>query len=154
MKTGDHVYCVDPHLSQKTLNMGIKKLQYKAYIIRDIEEHGHAVGLRVEELDNTDTVFYEIHGIEPSYNQKRFTPMEFDDLEFEMMNTLTEEPELEQDIDKLTAAINDRYDKNYDAAAVAYQYYLSYGIDEDVNDFPNFLHNPFLNSDSEEFLKY
>lgn len=145
MNVGDHVYCVDPQLDQRALELGLKPLHYKAYTIRDIEPYGDKVGYRLEELDNTDSLFYEEYGVEPTYNHKRFVPMEFDDLEFEMISTLSEEPALIDDFKKLTEAINDRYNTNYEVEAVMYQYYMNTNHFDEVNS--KFSHNPYIPTD-------
>jgi hypothetical protein len=87
MKVGSIVECVNDIWEPRTLeSVPNRPFKGNAYVIRDIIEYPHGIGVHLEEIYNPDIVFPSGRIAEPSFDINRFREMtEIDDLVAELI---------------------------------------------------------------------
>ena len=87
MKVGSIVECINDIWEPRTLkSVPNRPFKGNAYVIRDIIEYKHGVGVHLEEIRNPDIVFPSGMIAEPSFAIDRFREMtEIDDLVAELV---------------------------------------------------------------------
>lgn len=90
MKIGTLVECVDSRFNAEQLEK-IPNCPQKGnhYMIREIIEFGHLVGVLLEEIHNPPTARFKNQPIEPNFNIERFREIEgLDDLYDELVEEI------------------------------------------------------------------
>ena len=92
MKVGSIVECINDIWEQRTLEaVPNRPFKGNAYVIRDIVEYKHGIGLHLEEIRNPDIIFPSGIIAEPSFNIERFREMtEIDDAVAELIEEVFE----------------------------------------------------------------
>jgi len=93
MKVGTIVECIDDRFNVEQLEKIPNRPQKgNHYMIRDIIELGHLVGVLLEEVHNARTARFKGQPIEPNFNIERFREIEgLDDLYDELVEEVLDE---------------------------------------------------------------
>ena len=93
MKVGTIVECIDDRFNVEQLEKIPNRLQKgNHYMIREIIELGHSVGVLLEEVRNAHTARFKGQPIEPNFNIERFREIEgLDDLYDELVEEVLDE---------------------------------------------------------------
>ena len=94
MKIGTLVECIDDRFNAEQLEKIPNRPQRgNHYMIREIIEFGHLVGVLLEEIRNPFTAKFKGQSVEPNFNSERFREIEgLDDLYDELVEEVfTEE---------------------------------------------------------------
>ena len=93
MKVGTIVECIDDRFNVEQLEKIPNRPQKgNHYMIREIIELGHLVGVLLEEIRNAPTAKFKGQPIEPNFNIERFREIEgLDDLYDELLEEVLDE---------------------------------------------------------------